>query len=101
MYFLMETAQPSLFSQLLASTLPFLVVIAVMYFMLISPQKKREKKLQDMRNSLEIGDGVVTAGGIVGRVISIKEDTVVIESASSRIRLKRWAISEVEKLTVD
>ena len=57
-----------------------------------------EKRMQDMRNSLEIGDGVITAGGIVGRVISIKEDTLVIESASSKLRIKRWAVSEVEKL---
>ena len=54
--------------------------------------------MQDMRNSLEIGDGVVPAGGIIGRVISIKEDTIVIESASSKMRIKRWAVSEVEKL---
>lgn len=100
MYFLLETSG-SLMSQLLASTLPFVVVLAVMYFMLIAPQKKREKKLQDMRNSIEIGDGVVTAGGIVGRVISVKEDTVVIESASSKLRMKRYAISEVEKLNMD
>lgn len=99
MYFLLETvATESLFSVLMQNTLPFVVVLGVMYFMLISPQKKREKKMQDMRNSLEIGDGVVTAGGIVGRVINIKEDTIVIESASSKIRLKRWAVSEVEKL---
>ena len=99
MYFLLETAATdSLFSVLMANTMPFVVVLGVMYFMLISPQKKREKKMQDMRNSLEIGDGVVTAGGIIGRVISIKEDTIVIESASSKMRIKRWAISEVEKL---
>ena len=99
MYFLLETvATESLFTVLMQNTLPFVVVLAVMYFMLISPQKKREKKMQDLRNSLEIGDGVVTAGGIVGRVISIKEDTLVIESASSKIRLKRWAVSDVEKL---
>lgn len=98
MFFLLEAAQGSLMSQLIASTLPFVVVLATMYFMLIAPQKKREKKLQEMRNGVEIGDGVVTAGGIIGRVISIKEDTIVIESASSKIRLKRWAISEVEKL---
>ncbi len=98
MFFLLDTAEVSLTAQLLSSTLPFVVVLAVMYFMLISPQKKREKKLQEMRNGIEIGDGVVTAGGIIGRVISVKEDTVVIESASSKIRLKRWAISEVEKL---
>lgn len=100
MYFLLE-ASGSLMSQLLASTLPFVVVLAVMYFMLIAPQKKREKKMQDMRNSIEIGDGVTTAGGIVGRVVSVKEDTIVIESASSKIRLKRWAVSEVEKLNID
>ncbi|MBP0980445.1 MAG: preprotein translocase subunit YajC [Oscillospiraceae bacterium] len=82
----------------MANTMPFVVVLGVMYFMLISPQKKREKRMQDMRNSLEIGDGVITAGGIVGRVISIKEDTLVIESASSKLRIKRWAVSEVEKL---
>ncbi|MBQ7903530.1 MAG: preprotein translocase subunit YajC [Oscillospiraceae bacterium] len=99
MYFLLETvATESLFTVLMQNTMPFVVVLAVMYFMLISPQKKREKKMQDLRNSLEIGDGVVTAGGIVGRVISIKEDTLVIESASSKIRLKRWAVSDVEKL---
>ena len=102
MYFLLETvATESLFTVLMQNTMPFVVVLAVMYFMLISPQKKREKKLTDMRNSLEIGDGVVTAGGIVGRIISIKEDTVVIETASSKIRLKRYSISEVEKLNLD
>ena len=102
MYFLLETvAEPSVMSILISNTLPFGVVLVVMYFMLISPQKKREKKLTDMRNGLEIGDGVVTAGGIIGRIISIKEYTVVIESASSKIRLKRWAISEVEKLDMD
>ncbi len=102
MFFLLETSsEPSVFRQLMANTLPFVVVLVVMYFMLISPQKKREKKLNDMRSGVEIGDGVVTAGGIIGRVISIKEDTLVIESASSRIRIKRWAISEVEKLNMD
>ena len=54
-----------------------------------------------MRNSIEIGDGVTTVGGIVGRVISIKEDTIVVETASAQIRFKRWAVSEVEKLDVE
>ena len=99
MFFLLEAAATeSLLTVLMTNTMPFVVVLAVMYFMLISPQKKREKRMQDMRNSLEIGDGVITAGGIVGRVISIKEDTLVIESASSKLRIKRWAVSEVEKL---
>ena len=101
MYFMLDAATTSTTSSLIASTLPFLVVIAVMYFMLIRPQKKREKKLQDMRNSIEIGDGVTTVGGIVGRVISIKEDTIVVETPSAKIRFKRWAVSEVEKLDVE
>ena len=102
MYFLLETAaETSVLSLLISNTLPFIVVLVVMYFMLIAPQKKREKKLSDMRNSLEIGDGVVTIGGVVGRIISIKEDTVVIETASSKMRIKRYAISEVEKLNLD
>ena len=55
MYFMLETAaQPSVMSLLISNTLPFVVVLVVMYFMLISPQKKREKKLTDMRNSLEM-----------------------------------------------
>lgn len=99
MYFMLEAAATdSLIAVLMSNTMPFIIVLGVMYFMLISPQKKREKRLQELRNTLEIGDGVVTAGGIVGRVISIKEDTVVVESASSKIRVKRWAISDVEKL---
>ena len=102
MYFLLQTGtESSMMSVLLYNTLPFVVVIAVMYFMLIAPQKRREKKLQDMRNSMEIGDGVTTAGGIVGRIVSIKEDTVVIETATSKFRVKRWAVSEVEKLNLD
>ncbi|MBR6609347.1 MAG: preprotein translocase subunit YajC [Oscillospiraceae bacterium] len=91
-------ATDSLIAVLMSNTMPFIIVLGVMYFMLISPQKKREKRLQELRNTLEIGDGVVTAGGIIGRVISIKEDTIVIESASSKLRIKRWAISDVEKL---
>ncbi len=103
MFFLLDTvsAEPSLMSLLISNTLPFVIVLAVMYFMLIAPQKKRENKMTEMRNNVEIGDGVITAGGIVGRIISIKEDTVVIETASSKLRIKRYAISEVEKLNID
>ncbi|MEG2192775.1 MAG: preprotein translocase subunit YajC [Oscillospiraceae bacterium] len=49
----------------------------------------------------EKGDGVTTTGGIVGRVASIKEDTVVIETAGAKIRIKRWAVADVEKLSVE
>ena len=100
MYFMLETSTGAM---LMANILPVVLVIAVMYFMLIRPQQKKDQKLKDMRSSIEIGDGVTTIGGIVGRVVSIKEDTIVIETGTerSKIRFKRWAISEVEKLAVE
>ncbi|MDD3429161.1 MAG: preprotein translocase subunit YajC [Oscillospiraceae bacterium] len=83
--------------------LPMVLVIGVMYFLMIRPQKKKDKELAQMRNSLEVGDIITTIGGIVGPVVSVKEDTVVIETGSERtkIRFKRWAIQSVEKLTVE
>ncbi len=71
------------------------VMIVVFYFLLIRPQKKKDKEIQKMRDSLQVGDEVVTAGGIIGRVVTVKEDTVLIETGSdrSKVRVKRWAIS--------
>lgn len=88
---------------MLGSLLLFVPVLALMYFMMIRPQKKKDKQQQAMRNSLEIGDNVTTIGGIVGRVVALKEDTVVLETANERnkIRFKRWAVQEVEKLTME
>lgn len=80
--------------------LPLLLIIVAMYFILIRPQRKREKESQKMRNNLQVGDEVTTSGGIVGRVVSLREDTVVVETGSdrSKIRVKRWAIQSNETL---
>lgn len=88
---------------MLVQLLPILLIIVVMYFILIRPQKKREKEVQKMRNSLQVGDEVTTSGGIIGRVVSLREDTVVIETGSdrSKIRVKRWAIQSNETLHDD
>lgn len=79
---------------LLAMFLPLILMFALMYFLMIRPQRKREKEVEEMRSKLEVGDEVVTNGGIIGRVVSIQEDTIVIEtgSARSKIRVARWAI---------
>ena len=79
----------------------YAVIIAVFYFLLIRPQSKKRKQESDMRNSLEIGDEITTIGGIMGRVISIKEDdsdSVVIETSAdrSKLRIRRWAISSID-----
>ncbi len=69
-------------------------IFAAMYFLLIRPQRKKQKEEKKMRENLMVGDEVVTIGGIYGRVISLKEDTMVIESASdhSKLTVARWAL---------
>lgn len=87
-----------------ASGLPMIIVvvlmIVVMYFFMIRPQRKKEKDAKNMRDNLVVGDEVTTIGGIVGRVVSIKEDTLVIETGADRekIRIKKWAVQSVETL---
>ena len=68
------------------------------YFFMIRPQKKQEKEINEMRNSLAVGDEITTIGGIIGKVISIREETVVIETSHDRtkIRLLKSAISKVD-----
>ena len=98
-----STDQMSSWLVILAQLPPILLVVVVMYFILIRPQRKREKETQKMRNSIQVGDEVTTSGGIVGRVVSLREDTVVIETGSdrSKIRIKRWAIQSNETLHDD
>lgn len=72
------------------------IIIAVMYFVMIRPQKKKQKEEQKMRDSLQVGDELLTIGGIYGRVVSIKDDSLVIESSAdhSKIKIAKWAISQ-------
>ena len=80
-------------------TIVMIVGIGVFfYFFMIRPQKKQEKEINEMRNSLSVGDEVTTIGGIIGKVISIREETVVIETSHDRtkIRLLKSAISKVD-----
>lgn len=75
---------------------PLIIMFALLYFMIIRPQKKRDNELKDMQNSLEVGDEIVTGGGIVGIVVATGDDTVVIETGGARhkLRIKTWAITE-------
>ena len=96
-YFLTApAAEASPVATLIGSVLPFVLVLIVFYFLLIRPQKKRENEIAKMRSVLDIGDEVITSGGIVGTIVSMREDTVVIETGSdrSKIRIARWAISQ-------
>lgn len=83
--------------------LSFGVLILVFYLFLLRPQKKQEKAQKQLQDSLQVGDEIVTNGGIVGIVVSIKEDTVVIETGSdrSKVRIKRWAIQSNQTIHDD
>lgn len=69
-------------------------MFAIMYFVMIRPQKKRQKEEMEMRNAIEVGDEVTTIGGICGRVVSVKENHLIIESSSagSKIQILRGAV---------
>lgn len=71
-------------------------MLGVMYFVTIRPQKKKQKEEQQLRDSVQIGDDITSIGGIVGRVVTVKEDSIVIETGADRNKMKlmRWAIQD-------
>ncbi len=89
-----DPAQGGGLMAMLPMLLIWVVIIGAMYFIMIRPQKKKQKEEQKMRENLQVGDEIVTIGGIHGRVISLKEKTMVIESVSdhSKLTFERWAL---------
>ena len=79
------------------------LMLVMLYFMIYRPQKKQEKKDAAMRSSLEIGAQVTTIGGVIGRVVAIKDDPFVLETGADRVKIRftKNAISSVEKLNMD
>ncbi len=78
----------------------YAVIIGLVYLFLLRPNSKKKKEEAQMRNNLEIGDEITTIGGIVGRVVAIKdeEDAIIIETGSDRVKMKfrKWCISSVD-----
>ena len=78
------------------STLILVVVmVAVFYFLIIRPQKKRDKQAKDMREAIKVGDEIVTIGGICGKVTNVKDDTITIISAESKMTFLKTAVASV------
>ena len=102
MFNLLEnTTTPTGGGDLLTSLFPILMLVVMfvaMYFLTIRPQKKAEKEANDMRNNLQVGDEVTTIGGIIGRIVSIKDETCVIETTKNgtKIRFLKSAIRNVD-----
>ncbi len=91
------------YMQAIAQFAPLVILIVLFYFMLIRPQRKREKAEREMRNSIAVGDEISTIGGFIGRVVNIKDDVLIIESSNDRTKLKiyRWAIRGKEAEPVE
>ena len=81
------TAQPNALSSLMPILLMVLMFV-VLYFFMIRPQKKKQKEEEKMRNNIQPGDEIMTIGGFYGRVISVKDDSIVIESVVDRTKQK-------------
>lgn len=74
------------------------LLVVVMYFVVFRPQRKQEKEAAAMRNNLQVGDEITTIGGIIGKIVSIKEETVMIETGNekTKMRILRSAVRTVD-----
>ncbi|MCX7749789.1 MAG: preprotein translocase subunit YajC [Clostridia bacterium] len=89
---------PQDFQGIVSFFVPIIVLIGLMYFMMILPQKKEQKRKREMLDALQVGSELTSIGGIAGKIINIQEDEVTIETSveKTQIVLKKWAIREVQ-----
>ncbi len=94
LFLTLEAAAPAGTKSPYGSLILMVVMVVAMYFLMIRPQKKKQKEEQNMRDSIQIGDEITTIGGIMGRVVTVKEDCIVLETGADRTKMKfqRWAI---------
>jgi len=98
--FLMTTGTPATGVEAIAGlVVPLVLMFGLMYLFLIRPQKKKEKKLRDQISAMIVGDSIVTIGGVVGRIVNLKDDEVTISTsvANTLITFKKSAINTVVK----
>ena len=83
--------------------LMIVIMFAVFYFFVIRPENKKKKKAEEMRNSLSLGDEIITIGGMIGKIVQITEDTITFETGEDRVRIqiKKWAISTTAKMEAE
>ena len=88
---------------LLGSLLPLILMFVIFYFMLIRPQRKKDKKVKEMLAALKHGDRVCTIGGIYGTITGIKDETIelAVSNENTKLVVARWAIRNVEEVTIE
>lgn len=88
---------------MIVSLLPMILIFVVFYFMLIRPQRKKDKKIKEMLDNLKVSDRICTIGGIYGTIVGIKDDTVTLSVGKDNLSMvvARWAIRSVEEVSIE
>lgn len=89
--------------EMIGMFLPLILMFVIFYFLLIRPQKKKDKKVKDMLAALKTGDRICTIGGIYGTITSIKDDTIelAVSNENTKLVVARWAIRNVEEVAIE
>ena len=97
------TQQVSSIAALATTFLPLILIFVVFWFMLIRPQRKKDKQVKEMLNNLKAGDRICTIGGIYGTITGLKDDTVTLSVGKDNLNMvvARWGIRSVEELTIE
>ncbi len=95
------TNTPDAGTSMMSSVLLLVGMLVVMYFLMIRPENKRKKEAEQMRSALKVGDKVTTIGGIIGKVVDVKDDKFVLETGADQVRIEfaKWALSTNETAT--
>ena len=98
-----EATTGSTFAALATTFLPLILIFVVFWFMLIRPQRKKDKQVKEMLNNLKAGDRICTIGGIYGTIVGIKDDTVTLSVGRDNLTMvvARWGIRSVEEVTIE
>ena len=98
-----EAVETNTFAALLTTFLPLILIFVVFWFMLIRPQRKKDKQVKEMLNNLKAGDRVCTIGGIYGTIVGIRDDNVTLSVGrnNTEMVIARWGIRSVEEVTIE
>ena len=101
LYFLDAAAEQPAGGGLMGTVIMLALMVRVFYFLMIRPENKRKKEAEKMRSNVKVGDEITTIGGIVGKVVNVKDDKFVIETSADQVRIEfaKWALSTNETAT--
>ena len=101
LYFLDAAAETTGGDGLIGTVIMLVAMVGVFYFLMIRPENKRKKEAEKMRSNVKVGDEITTIGGIVGKVVNVKDDKFVIETSADQVRIEfaKWALSTNDTAT--